>query len=92
MSLASITRGLITEIFPNRIRAPAVFRFGCHCVGRFLRSHIYFSSSRPVPRLGTSGTFFIYAAICFAGAVFVSIAVRETKGRSLETPEQTLIG
>ena len=34
--------------------------------------------------LGPAHTFFLFAAICAAGAAFVATCVPETKGRSLE--------
>jgi SP family sugar porter-like MFS transporter len=37
--------------------------------------------------LGSSGTFWLYAGICFAGLVFVRMRVRETMGKSLEAIE-----
>ena len=43
-------------------------------------------------RIGTSGAFLIYAAICFAGALFVFTAVKETKSRSLEDLETSTAG
>ena len=40
--------------------------------------------------LGTATTFWLYAAICFAGFVFVFCKVPETKGKSLEEIERGL--
>ncbi len=86
MSLAPVTWVLITEIFPNRIRASAVsISVATLWVASFVLTYTFPLLNQS---LGTSGAFFIYAAICFAGAAFVSLAVRETKGHSLETLEQ----
>ena len=38
--------------------------------------------------VGMAGTFWLYAAICFAGFVFVWFLVPETKGKSLEQIER----
>jgi sugar porter (SP) family MFS transporter len=83
MSLAPVTWVLITEIFPNRIRASAVsVSVGTLWVASFVLTYTFPMLNQ---RLGTSGAFLIYSGICFAGAVFVSRAVKETKGRSLES-------
>jgi hypothetical protein len=37
--------------------------------------------------LGTSGIFFTYSAICFAGCLLVARFVPETKGKTLEEIE-----
>jgi MFS transporter, SP family, xylose:H+ symportor len=87
MSLAPVTWVLITEIFPNRIRASAVsVSVATLWVASFVLTYTFPLLNQS---LGTSGTFFVYAGICFAGAAFVSLTVRETKGRSLEMLEQT---
>jgi len=41
--------------------------------------------------LGTSGTFWLYAAICVAGFVFIKFKLPETKGKSLEQIERELV-
>jgi hypothetical protein len=41
--------------------------------------------------LGSSGTFWIYAAICAVGYLFFFRALPETKGKSLEALEKDLI-
>jgi MFS transporter, SP family, xylose:H+ symportor len=89
MSLAPITWVLITEIFPNRMRASAVsVSVATLWVASFLLTYTFPLLNRAI---GTSGAFLIYAAICFAGAVFVSITLPETKGRSLESLEDSIL-
>ena len=41
--------------------------------------------------LGTSGTFWIYTAICVAAFIYLRRAMPETKGKSLEELEKELI-
>jgi MFS family permease len=87
MSLAPVTWVLITEIFPNRMRASAVsVSVAILWVASFV---LTYTSPLMNQSLGTSGAFLIYAGICFAGAVFVIMTVRETKGRSLEGFEES---
>jgi len=87
MSLAPVTWVLITEIFPNRMRASAVsVSVAVLWAASFMLTYTFPLLNQS---LGTSGAFLIYAGICFAGAVFVSATVRETKGRSLESLEKT---
>ena len=40
--------------------------------------------------IGTGNTFWIYAAICAVGFVFVRLLVPETKGKTLEQLEREL--
>jgi sugar porter (SP) family MFS transporter len=82
MSIAPVTWVLITEIFPNRMRASAIsVSVATLWVASFVLTYTFPLLNQS---LGTSGTFLIYAAVCFAGAVFVSTSVTETKGRSLD--------
>ena len=85
MSLAPVTWVLITEIFPNRIRASAVsVSVATLWVASFVLTYTFPLLNQSV---GTSGAFLIYAFVCFAGALFVGFKVGETKGQSLEMLE-----
>jgi sugar porter (SP) family MFS transporter len=89
-SLAPITWVVLSEIFPNRIRATAmsisVFALWAAC---FVLTYTF-----PLlnARLGPDGTFWIYAAICGAGFIFIERRLPETRGKTLERIEQELIG
>jgi sugar porter (SP) family MFS transporter len=90
MSLAPITWVLISEIFPNRIRGAAIsVAVSALWVACFILTYTF-----PILNgaLGTAKTFWLYAAICFAGFVFVFFRVPETKGKSLEAIERELAG
>ncbi len=87
MSLAPVTWVLITEIFPNRVRASAVsISVAALWVASFVLTYTFPLLNQS---LGTGGTFFAYGAICLVGAGFVFAAVPETKGRSLEQIEES---
>jgi MFS transporter, SP family, xylose:H+ symportor len=89
MSLAPVTWVLISEIFPNRVRGLAVsIAVSALWIACFVLTFTF-----PVlnAALGASGTFWLYAAICFAGFVFVKRSVPETKGRTLEEIERDLV-
>lgn len=82
MSLAPVTWVLITEIFPNNVRASAVsVSVAALWVSSFVLTYTFPLLNQS---LGSSGTFLVYGSICLLGALFVFIAVPETKGRSLE--------
>ena len=90
MSLAPVTWVLISEIFPNRVRGVAVsIAVSALWIACFVLTFTFPVLNRA---LGPSGTFWLYAAICFAGFVFVQRYVPETKGRSLEEIEHLLVG
>jgi sugar porter (SP) family MFS transporter len=85
MSLAPVTWIVIAEIFPNRMRsgamAVAVTALWLAC---FILTYTF-----PLLNalLGAAGTFWTYAAICLAGALFLGLELHETKGRTLEEME-----
>jgi sugar porter (SP) family MFS transporter len=88
MSLAPITWVLISEIFPNRIRGAAIsVAVSALWIACFILTYTF-----PILNgaLGTAKTFWVYAAICFAGFFFVFFKVPETKGKSLEAIEREL--
>lgn len=88
VSLAPVTWVLIAELFPNRIRGAAVaVAVSALWIACFLLTYTF-----PLLNglLGAAGTFWLYAAICAAGLVFVALRVPETKGKSLERIEQDL--
>ncbi len=89
MSLAPVTWVVISEIFPNRIRgsamavAVAALWFACFILTYtfpILNSH-----------LGPAGTFWLYAAICVLGFIFIYLKLPETKNKTLETIEKELV-
>lgn len=89
MSLGPVTWVLISEIFPNRVRAVAVATatFALWVASCTLTYTFPFLNTF----LGTSGTFWIYACICLAGFLFFLKKLPETKGKSLEELEKELL-
>ena len=90
MSLAPVTWVLIAEIFPNKIRGLAssvaiVSLWGAYFI-------LVFTFPLLAKKLGTYGTFYVYAGICFLGFLFVKYKVKETKGQTLEELEQHFAG
>ncbi len=88
MSLAPVTWVLISEIFPNRIRGTAIsVAVSALWIACFILTYTFPLLERG---LGTGNTFWLYAAICAVGYVFIHRWVPETKGKSLEQIEQEL--
>lgn len=89
MSLGPVTWVLLSEIFPNKIRAIAV------ATGTFALWVASCTLTYTFPFLntfcGTSGTFWIYAMICTLGFIFFLLRLPETKGKSLEQIEDELV-
>jgi sugar porter (SP) family MFS transporter len=88
-SLAPVTWVLISEIFPNRIRGAAI----SVAVAALWIACFMFTFFFPLAeeRLGIAYTFWLYAAICAAGFLFILFRVPETKGKSLEQIERELV-
>jgi MFS transporter, SP family, arabinose:H+ symporter len=88
MSLAPVTWVVIAEIFPNRIRGAgmsvAVLALWAAC------TVLTFTFPFLNQELGSHGTFWLYAAICLLGFVFVMRRLPETKDKTLEQIETEL--
>lgn len=86
MSLAPVVWVVISEIFPNRIRGEAM----SVAVAALWIACFVLTFTFPLLNkwLGPAGTFWLYAAICAAGFVFVFLRLPETKGKTLEEIER----
>jgi sugar porter (SP) family MFS transporter len=90
MTLAPVTWVLITEIFPNRIRARGVsLAVSALWASSFL---LTFSFPALTGAFGQSGAFVVYGVTCLVGWICVRAFVPETKGRSLEQIEDQIEG
>ena len=89
MTLGPVTWTLLAEIFPHRVRGVAMatctFALWVGCCT------LTFSFPSMNAALGSSGTFWIYSAICICAFVFLWNRCPETKGKSLEELENELI-
>ena len=89
MTLGPVTWTLLAEIFPNRVRGVAMstctFALWVGCCT------LTFSFPSMNAALGSSGTFWIYSAICICAFVFLFRNCPETKGKSLEELENELV-
>ena len=89
MTLGPVTWTLLAEIFPNRIRgiamATCTFALWVGCCT------LTFSFPSMNAALGSSGSFWIYSAICFCAFFFLFRRCPETKGKSLEELEKELV-
>jgi SP family sugar porter-like MFS transporter len=90
MSLAPVTWVIISEIFPNRIRGAAmslaVLALWIAC------TILTFTFPYLNDAFGSHGTFWLYAAICICGFLFVWRRLPETKDKTLEQIERELAG
>jgi sugar porter (SP) family MFS transporter len=89
LSLAPVTWVLISEIFPNAVRAVAT------SVAVLSLWAAYFILVFSFPILFDwlkDSTFYIYSGICMLGFAFVLLFVRETRGRTLEEVEGIMTG
>ena len=89
MTLGPVTWTLLAEIFPHRVRgiamATCTFALWVGCCT------LTFSFPSMNAALGSSGTFWIYSAICCCAFIFLWNCCPETKGKSLEELEKELI-
>jgi len=89
MSLAPVTWVVISEIFPNRIRGAAMsVAITSLWIASFVLTYTFPLLNQG---LGPAGTFWIYAAICFAGFFYIFWRLPETKGKTLEEIERSLV-
>jgi SP family sugar porter-like MFS transporter len=88
MTLAPVTWVVLSEIFPNTIRAKAM------AVSTFALWTACFVLTYTFPllnnALGAYGTFWLYGAICVAGFIFIRKKLFETKGKTLEEIEKII--
>ena len=89
MTLGPVTWTLLAEIFPHRIRgiamATCTFALWVGCCT------LTFSFPTMNAVLGSSGTFWIYSAICVCAFIFLLRRCPETKGKSLDELEKDLV-
>lgn len=89
MTLAPVTWVLIAEIFPNRIRTAATT---VAVISLWLAYFILVFTFPILFNRLKDATFYIYAAICLLGLLFVWFNVKETKGKTLEELEGVMMG
>ena len=89
MTLGPVTWTLLAEIFPNRVRGIAMalctFALWVGCCT------LTFSFPSMNTALGSSGTFWVYAAICLCAFIYLLRNCPETKGKTLEQLERELV-
>jgi len=89
LSLGPVMWVLFSEIFPNRVRALAI-----SCVG-LVNSTVCFFAQQVFPwqmeHLGGAKTFLIYGVFAVLGVALLIRVLPETRGRSLEELEESLV-
>ncbi len=84
-SLGPVTWTVINEIYPGEVRGRAVaVATAVNWGAAFLVSGFFLSV---VDAIGRANTFWLFAAFCALGLVWVYVGVPETRGRSLEEIE-----
>lgn len=88
MTLGPCTWVLLSEIFPNKVRAVAVATSTFALwVGSSTLTYTFPLLNKA---LGSFGTFWIYSGVCLFGFLFMHKFLPETKGKSLEQLEKEL--
>ncbi|HEY3757518.1 MAG TPA: sugar porter family MFS transporter [Opitutaceae bacterium] len=89
MSLAPVTWVVIAEIFPTRLRSQAMsVAVAALWIACFLLTYTFPMLNA---HLGPAGTFWLYAAICVAGFIFIFARLPETRGKTLEKIAKELV-
>jgi len=88
MGLGPVFWLMISEIFPLRIRGPAMA--ACTVANWAFNFAVSFTFLSLVGAVGRPGTFWIYAGLGVIALTFFSLRVPETRGRSLEEIERDL--
>ena len=84
-SLGPVTWTVINEIYPGEVRGRAVaVATAVNWGAAFLVSGFFLSL---VKAIGQAYTFWLFAAFCLIGLIWVTVDVPETRGRSLEEIE-----
>jgi len=90
VSLGPVMWILFSELFPDMLRGIAISLVGV------LNSAVSFTVQQLFPwelsRIGSAGTYFIFGIFAVAGLLFILFRLPETKGKSLEELEKTLVG
>lgn len=89
MTLGPVTWVLLAEIFPNRVRGVAMAT--CTFALWMGSCTLTFFFPPMNAALGSSGSFWIYSAICCVGFFYFLRRCPETKGKSLEELEKQLV-
>lgn len=86
MTLAPVTWVVLSEIFPNKVRGSAMaVATTALWIACFILTYTFPLLNRS---LNSYGTFWLYAAICILGFIFIKRNLIETKGKSLEEVEE----
>lgn len=88
MTLAPVTWVLISEIFPTSIRGTATT---IAVVALWLAYFILVFTFPLIFEKLKDQTFYIYSAVCAIGFVFILMKIKETRGKTLEEVEASLL-
>ena len=85
LTLAPVTWVILSEIFPNRIRGAAMALASATLWIASTLLVLFFPIIKS--KIYIYGAFWLFAAICILGFLFVKAKLPETKGKSLEEIE-----
>ncbi len=88
-TLGPVMLVLISEIFPNRVRGLAASM----AVLALWTANFILQYTFPIIKNAYSiaATFWVYAAVCVLGVIFIKMYIPETKGKTLEEIEASLL-